>query len=665
MAAGVRAGVAYAEIVPKVSESFAKDLDRQMSGPAEETGKKAGGLLGNTFGKVAAVAGGALAAKGIFDFGKAAVEAATESAKITAQTEAVIKSTGAAAKVTAGQIGDYAAALSAKTGVDDEAIQQGQNLLLTFTNIRNEAGKGNDIFNQSTKTLVDMAAAMGTDVKGGAIQLGKALNDPIKGVSALSRVGVTFTDVQKEQIRNFVEQGKVAEAQKIILAELNKEFGGSAEAQATAGDRLKVVMGNLQEEIGGRLLPIFEKVASFLVDALPQAFAFGERAFARIQGAAQPLIDVVTNIVRQLGNAWEVIRSGDDVAAGLGEVFDNILGNTGNLIPTITSLVEWFQRVWAFVQDNLKPILIGLGLTIAALVSPIGVAIGAVIYAYTQFETFRNIVNTVVDFLANVVAPAVTQFAGYVIGQFQNLIGWVQQYWPQISEAVIHVVNTIVTVATALWRQWGDDLVRIISTAWDFVRGTIDNALQVIRGIIATVTSLINGDWGKAWDGFKQILAGIWDQITNLVRTAVDGIKSLLGGLASTLGELFKGAADKIVEFLLGIPGRIANLGKDILSKLMPDIPGGGVLKTVLGKIPGFATGGVVPGPLGTPRLIVAHGGETVVPNGPDDGAAGLFGSGRGPQAPLIGGDFVVNGYEKDAADIASELAWLRRTSGR
>ena len=78
-----------------------------------------------------------------------------------------------------------------KTGIDDEAIQSGENLLLTFTNIRNEAGKGNDVFNQATETMTDMSVALGQDMKSRRRQLGKALNDPIKGITALSRVGVS------------------------------------------------------------------------------------------------------------------------------------------------------------------------------------------------------------------------------------------------------------------------------------------------------------------------------------------------------------------------------------------------------------------------------------------------------------------------------------------
>jgi hypothetical protein len=92
----------------------------------------------------AAVAGGALAAK----VGVDAVNAFQEANKVAAQTGAVIKSTGNAAHVSA-DVAALAGKLSQQTGIDDEAIQSGQNMLLTFKNIRNETGKGNKIFDQT------------------------------------------------------------------------------------------------------------------------------------------------------------------------------------------------------------------------------------------------------------------------------------------------------------------------------------------------------------------------------------------------------------------------------------------------------------------------------------------------------------------------------------
>jgi hypothetical protein len=219
------------------------------------------------------MAGGALLGAGLIEGFKSLYEQAAESAKIGRLTTQVIKSTGGAAGISAKQVGALATSISNKVGYDDEAIQSGENLLLTFTNLRNEAGKGNDIFNQATSIMTDLSVALGQDTKTSAIQLGKALNDPIKGVSALQRVGVSFTASQKEQITTLVQTGKTLDAQKLILGELKKEFGGAAAAAATPLDKLKVSLGNLAENIGGYLIPIVDKGASFLNDKLIPAFS--------------------------------------------------------------------------------------------------------------------------------------------------------------------------------------------------------------------------------------------------------------------------------------------------------------------------------------------------------------------------------------------------------
>src|SRR5690606_34628428 len=131
--------------------------------------------------------------------------------------EQIIKSTGGAAKVSADQVGSLATAISNKSGMDDEAIQSGANLLLTFKNVRNEAGKGANIFDRATQAATDLSAAGFGDMAGQSKMLGKALNDPIKGISALSRSGVTFTEGQKDQIKTMVESGDLLGAQKLML----------------------------------------------------------------------------------------------------------------------------------------------------------------------------------------------------------------------------------------------------------------------------------------------------------------------------------------------------------------------------------------------------------------------------------------------------------------
>lgn len=261
-------GTAWVSVVPS-AKGFGKDLDRQVGGEVEKTGKSVGKRFGTAIkGGALALAGGAAALTG---FLKGSLDEAREAQKVGGLTNAVIKSTGGAAKVTAKQVGDLAGALSSKTGIDDEVIQSGQNMLLTFKNIRNETGKGNKIFDQATSVLVDMSSAMGTEPKQAAIQLGKALNDPIKGTAALGRVGVQFTDQQKKTIASLVESGDTMKAQKIILGELRGQFGGAAEAQATASDKMQVAWGNLQETVGTALIPVVDRAANLFTNKVAPA----------------------------------------------------------------------------------------------------------------------------------------------------------------------------------------------------------------------------------------------------------------------------------------------------------------------------------------------------------------------------------------------------------
>jgi hypothetical protein len=202
------------------------------------------------------------------------VQNAAEAQRIMSQTEAVLRSTGTTANGTAADIANLSETLSRQTAVDDELIQSGANLLLTFKNIQNQSGLNNDIFNQTVQATLDVSRAMGTDASTEAIRLGKALNDPVKGLSALSRVGIQFTAQQKEQIKALTESGDLMGAQKIILAELQSQFGGSAAAyaQTFAGqiELLGIELENFSEEIGVIVMPALRSLMDGLREMAPE-----------------------------------------------------------------------------------------------------------------------------------------------------------------------------------------------------------------------------------------------------------------------------------------------------------------------------------------------------------------------------------------------------------
>lgn len=199
---------------------------------------------------------------GAIEVFKGFLEGATEARKASALTEAVLRSTGGAAHVTAEDVDALALAMSNKTGVDDDAVHSGENVLLTFTNVRNEVGKGNDIFNRATAAALDYSVATGRDLVGANRLLGRALNDPIKGMALLTRAGIQFTADQQAQIRTLVQTGHTVQAQGIILDAFGKRFGGAAEAAATPMAKLRVQIENLGKQLVGDLLPIVDKLAT-------------------------------------------------------------------------------------------------------------------------------------------------------------------------------------------------------------------------------------------------------------------------------------------------------------------------------------------------------------------------------------------------------------------
>ena len=227
-----------------------------MGTASKKTGASLSAMGGKVMGAVAALAGLVAGMKKV-------VGLAMEQEKAEVRLAGVVKATGSAAGYTSQQLYDMAAAFQKTTSMGDEMVMGGQAILLTFKNIRGEA------FERTMKSALDMAAVMGTDVKAAALQLGKALNDPKTGLTMLTRVGIVFTDEQKKVILALQETGDVAGAQAVILAEIESQMGGVAEAlgETFSGSIAKAgaAMGDLGEQIGFYLAPALRILADGIV----------------------------------------------------------------------------------------------------------------------------------------------------------------------------------------------------------------------------------------------------------------------------------------------------------------------------------------------------------------------------------------------------------------
>lgn len=287
--------------------------------------------------------------------------------RASAQTAAAIRSTGGAAHVTQAQVEALAGRLQGLTGITDDSIQSAENLMLTFTKVSGET------FPRAIQAALDLSVAFHKDLGGSATMVGKALQDPIKGVSALSRVGVSFTAQQKDQIKALVDSGEAAKAQTLILRELERQVGGSGKA---LGQTLPGQLARLQRR--------YEDISQGLVERLSPAFSHAaDVALTKLAPAVQQVTDDLAHIAtadisvdRKFELAWKRIDQTGVPDAVRGAVEKGIVAAATNG-PRL--LVQGFREAPWEGQAVLGTILLakfGPGLKVAgsALAKALGLA---------------------------------------------------------------------------------------------------------------------------------------------------------------------------------------------------------------------------------------------------------------------------------------------------
>ena len=295
--------------------------------------------------------------------------------------QAVLKSTGYAAGITTMELQKMASGLQDVSTFGDEAIIQGQNLLLTFKQI------GKDVFPKATEVMLDVATAMDQDLKTSAIQMGKALNDPITGITALSRVGITFTEQQKEQIKTMQESGNIAGAQTLILKELESQFGGAAKAAAQGTGyfiQLKNVFGDIVEQVGKKFTPVLVSLAKPLMSILTlirdnEAFAtFAAKVLGVTAGISGLIVGITSAVlvISKIKTALDILgiaMTATRIKAALmwGAVTLGI-GLVITFLPEIIAFAKAVKNIFTQVADDIILTFKNLGTNLYNIGSKIG-----------------------------------------------------------------------------------------------------------------------------------------------------------------------------------------------------------------------------------------------------------------------------------------------------
>jgi hypothetical protein len=427
----------------------------------ENTGSKFAGL-GKAVATGAAVAGAAVVA-----FGVSSVKAFSESQDAIAQTEAVLKSTAGAAGVTAEMVDNLSSSIQNNSKFSDEQVRSAQNMLLTFTKI------GKDVFPEATLAVADMAQAMGQDLTQTSIQVGKALQDPVQGVTALQRVGVRLTEDQKKLVEQMVKTGDVAGAQRLILKELATEFGGSAEAagKTFSGqlEKAKNKLNDLQEAIGGAIVKGLQPLVAGFNEWFDSA------------GGVEGITTKAKQAFDNLKLALENLRP---VAEIFSMMWRNVFGPALEAILTTmeTRIIPAFERL----KEKLDPIMPGIMVLGAALL----------VLSFGPFAALAAVIT------------ASSYVISLLIGWIANLIGWIGNVGGVIFNA---------TRAMAGAFQW----------AYEKIKGWWSSLPDDLRKAVGKITDIIYFPFKTAFN----LIAKAWNNTVGKISfKAPDWIPGGLGG---------------------------------------------------------------------------------------------------------------------------------------
>lgn len=307
-----------AQRASKTAEKRFKEIEKQAKDAATNVssafaGLLSGALLGVGFGTA---------------FGKF-IEETKNAQSEQAQLAAVLKSTGNAAGFTAAELNKMASGMAGFVSEGD--INRAQTRLLSYT------GVVGDEFPRALQAAIDMSVRLGMTVEQSAETVGKALDIPSKGLTALSKQGFRFTEDQKKLVESLESTGRVAEAQDVVLKALEASYGGAAEA---ARNTLPGALQALQNQIDdlmtgddGSVNGLTEAVNDF-TDLLGSSET--KATFATF---TQFLAEIATGLVTVINEFTNAARAADSWLEAINvKVADTIFGNSdaAKEVETIT-----------------------------------------------------------------------------------------------------------------------------------------------------------------------------------------------------------------------------------------------------------------------------------------------------------------------------------------
>lgn len=438
--------------------------------------------------------------------GKSGFDAAVQASDAIAQVNAALGSMGPVAGKTSEQLQANAKELEKLSSFDDkEILRKVTANMLTFGNISGEA------FDRAQRAAVDLSARMGTDLQSSTIMIGKALNDPVKGLAALGRAGIQFTADQKELIKSMVAGGDAAGAQAIMLTELEAQFGGAGKAarDAAPGSDMINKWSELKETVG-----------EFVMSAM---------------GSIEPVINRVLDAFNNLSPGTKQFVVGfAAVAAAIGPV----LVILGTLVSSVGALAPVFAPVVAlFGSAGLTGVISALGAVLAPFLVPIAAiaAAGALIYA--NWDKIAPVLEKLREKFVEAIGPKITALV-------ENVKTTLTDLWEgPLGDMIRTVIDVLGQFAAAYIGVLGEGLTRVVSAAVSAIQA----GFNIVSDVINIVIGLLTGDFAGAWQSLKSLVGNVITGVVNIFKSLAPEAAKVISDLASAFATWFGDLATSMV----------------------------------------------------------------------------------------------------------------------
>lgn len=210
---------------------------------AEVTNRSFASSIALTISKLVALG---LAAREAYGFLKESVQDAEKENQALAALQATLSATGRTAEISVGRIDKIASEMEDSFNADKQAIMDASAELAIMEGI------SSSLFERIILSSTNLSYILGTDVGSSISTLGRALEDPLEGMTKLERQGIFIKDGIRKQIEELVNQNRTYEAQVLLLDEIDSKVSGTAEkiAEVSSLQALSTSFGKMKGSLG-------------------------------------------------------------------------------------------------------------------------------------------------------------------------------------------------------------------------------------------------------------------------------------------------------------------------------------------------------------------------------------------------------------------------------